>query len=407
MRCSVARNRWYIIAASLLLSTSVLSAELVPASAGPPFLGDRSVMGEGGLLPSSRDSLNVRVIGRWPFGPASAVTADEARTITYLGAGGGIYILDTSDPRNPAQLAEMSTPGYVRDMILAGDHLYVADNTGGLRIMSVSDPVSPVELGSSDTPDRTRGLVVKDTLVFLAEDAGGVRVISVSDPSDPVEIGMYAPPDSARSVTLEGSHAYVAASGAGLRVVSIADPANPVEVGFLESLFVMDVAVSGSHAYLVDQFSGLRVVSIADPANLSELGSYVPSASAGAVAVSGSYACVTKFSPVAMWVVSVDPPEFPFELGYYDCVSPGSWAWDVDVEDSYAYLTDTQQGLHIVSISETGTPTGSGLFGIDGYATGVDAVGSLACVADNYYGLRVIDTSDPEHPASVRYYQTS
>lgn len=42
------------------------------------------------------DSLNVRFVGNWPFGPSNAVAVDTARSIAFCGSGGGVYILDVS-----------------------------------------------------------------------------------------------------------------------------------------------------------------------------------------------------------------------------------------------------------------------------------------------------------------------
>ena len=44
------------------------------------------------------DNLNVNFVGHWPFGPAYAVAVKE--NYVYLASGGGIYVLDISDPYN-------------------------------------------------------------------------------------------------------------------------------------------------------------------------------------------------------------------------------------------------------------------------------------------------------------------
>jgi len=50
-----------------------------------------------GVAPA-QDSLNVRFIGNWPFGPVAAVALDSARDLAFVGSGGGIYVLDELHP---------------------------------------------------------------------------------------------------------------------------------------------------------------------------------------------------------------------------------------------------------------------------------------------------------------------
>ena len=49
------------------------------------------------------DSLNISFTGNWPFATASAVSCDSARNLSFCGAGGGVYILDVTNPSNPSK----------------------------------------------------------------------------------------------------------------------------------------------------------------------------------------------------------------------------------------------------------------------------------------------------------------
>ena len=66
--------------------------------------------------PNSGDSLNVSCVGRWPFGSSYAVEVQD--DLVYLGSGGGIYVLDISDPTSPMVVTEFATPGLVRGLFL-------------------------------------------------------------------------------------------------------------------------------------------------------------------------------------------------------------------------------------------------------------------------------------------------
>ena len=63
------------------------------------------------VIDNRADSLNVRFVGNWPFGACWGVELDSTREIGFLGSGGGVYIIDVSnpeDPVDPACLADLS-----------------------------------------------------------------------------------------------------------------------------------------------------------------------------------------------------------------------------------------------------------------------------------------------------------
>jgi hypothetical protein len=62
---------------------------------------------------------NVELVGAWPFGPSYTVTVDKG--ICYLGSGGGIYVLDVSNPAKPEKIAEHRTPGLVVGLAAQGE----------------------------------------------------------------------------------------------------------------------------------------------------------------------------------------------------------------------------------------------------------------------------------------------
>ena len=75
-----------------------------------PFSGRSGHPASSGLFPGgisaglTLESDSVDFVGAWPFGPASAVAVDEDNNLAFLGSGGGVYILDISDPANPLEL---------------------------------------------------------------------------------------------------------------------------------------------------------------------------------------------------------------------------------------------------------------------------------------------------------------
>ncbi len=49
------------------------------------------------------DTNNASLVGNWPFGPSYAVSYDNSRNTAFLSSGGGVYIIDVSNPANPVK----------------------------------------------------------------------------------------------------------------------------------------------------------------------------------------------------------------------------------------------------------------------------------------------------------------
>ena len=53
---------------------------------------------EGMVFDSGFDSLNIRFIGNWPFNVSATVYYDDVNGIAFLGSGGGVYLINASNP---------------------------------------------------------------------------------------------------------------------------------------------------------------------------------------------------------------------------------------------------------------------------------------------------------------------
>ncbi|MBN1920197.1 MAG: hypothetical protein JW892_03050, partial [Anaerolineae bacterium] len=156
------------------------------------------------------------------------------------------------------------TPGSALGVAVSGGYTYVADGYGGgLRVVDVSNPAAPVEVGYYDTPGSALGVAVSGGYAYVVDGyGGGLRVVDVRNPAASVEVGYYDTPGSALGVAVSGGYAYVADSSSGLRVVDVRNPAAPVEVGFYDTPgSAEDVAVSGGYAYVADGDGGLFILS--------------------------------------------------------------------------------------------------------------------------------------------------
>ncbi len=337
-----------------------------------------------------------RLLGRWPYGPASAVAVSGS--LAFVGSGTTMLVLDVSTPSSPQLLGDVTLPDLVHGIAAAGGYAYVADGESGLRVIDVSNPSAPLEIGFLDTPSWAFGVAVAGSHAYVANGSLGLRVIDVSVPSVPVVVGSLDTPDYAYGVAVAGSHVYVADGGSGLRVIDVANPAAPVEVGSLDTPgYAYGLAVAGSHAFLADGNSGLRVISIASPSSPVESGSLDIGGTAQTVAVAGGLAFVG-----AEWrdlrVVDVSNPTAPVARGTLDLRCKRA---DLAVAAGLVYVASDYDGLLLAEYSDPDAPTTVGSYRTAGGSYSVAVAGGLAYVGAYAPGLLVLDLGTPSSPVEV------
>lgn len=401
------------------------------------------------------DSLYVRFVSNWPFGPSHAVLATDYHVL--LASGGGVYVLNIDDPANPfvatdtirtrgfvtslrimylsppavvlyvgagnagievwdmldvlrpERMCVYDTPGYTYDYDAMGTfkqtETYVAAGDSGLRIISLWP--QPEELGYYYTPGSARGIRFNPNLCYVADGYSGLRIIDVSDPYNPYEIGSYDTDGYANAVDVYWNHpeyyAYIADGEDNVIILDINDPSNPQYAGQYYDPFTYtnNVEVKGNYLFLSNGFDGFEVITLGIPPQP------VSSHNTPGYACDAAYSFIHDCALVAdrsggLRIIDINLMDQ--ELGYYDV--PG-WAVGVFVAGTYAYIADGTGGLRVLDISTITYPTETGYCNTDGFAWKVYVSGSYAYVAANLDGLTVIDITSPINPQVVSTYNTA
>jgi len=347
------------------------------------------------------DSLNVRFVGNFPFGRPFHVAYDSLRNLAFLSSGGGVYILDVSNPSNPAVISDVIR---CRDYIHS--ELFYDSNTQRLyiaverwfEIWDVSNPNLPSKLSSfvtSESPVQVSDIYVSGTYAYCF-GGSGFSVVDVSSPQNPQIVGEIALPGG--SVAVKDSFAYVLADG--FHVIDISDPENPEIVAFLWQ-FGGDISVFGSYAF-ISSGSGLyfRIIDISDPHNPQFAGYFDSPEGVYHAHVIGTIAYLS--TELALRVVDISDPMNPQELGFF----PGRGR-DIFVRDTLAYFVDIYTGLRILNVSTPSSPHEIATYVPPGISNEVCISGSYAYVTDDK-GLWIIDVSDQSFPREVgRCYTTT
>lgn len=206
-------------------------------------------------------------------GAIGIVVKDNYAYLTSLLTGeSGILTVNVSNLTNPTAIKVGPGTGWLYDITIDGNFVYVANDQAGLSIFNVTDVNYPEKISQYDDGlGWAREVVVKDDLAFVADCSKGLDIVNVSDPLNPVQYSNCNYPDSnAWGVNITGNYAFIADAQIGLVVIDISDPKFPVKVGqYFEAYSHVDcrVAVKDDHAFVVSQSWGCKIIDVSDPTN--------------------------------------------------------------------------------------------------------------------------------------------
>ncbi len=198
--------------------------------------------------------------------------------------GGGIGVVDISDPANPVLVDTVSMEGaMVMGLSTVDNHLIVisqrvyaqtdeaTDYITRLQIFDISDPLAPVEVGrlepAVELPEQVWDFTVAGDTVYAAsvrygsENEYKLYVLDISDPVNPVEIGRFELPGNVTKMVAAGDTMYMRLSDSGVWALNINDRSHPYLSGHLRPS-ILDFGVDGDLLYLASGDAGLVIVQV-------------------------------------------------------------------------------------------------------------------------------------------------
>ena len=152
-----------------------------------------------------------------------ALSVDAGFLIAFLADNSHIRVIVYDMINGPPEvIRSVETPGQASDVMVIGDHVFVADGDGGLRIMDW-EPGELEEVGAFEDLDDARALTVLGSYCYIADVNSGLHVIDVSDPENPDEGAAHDTEGEARGVTVNGDYAYIADGENGLVILDVSD----------------------------------------------------------------------------------------------------------------------------------------------------------------------------------------
>jgi hypothetical protein len=208
------------------------------------------------------------------------------------------------------------------------------------------------------------------------------RVIDISNPSKPKQVGFNPRSDNACNIEVSGNYGYIVDQH-GLLVMNLSNPVEPVVVGGWNSWRqVTNIAISGNYAYITLEGTDLVVIDISEPRSPRAVGLYITRGNTEKIAVDRKYLYVTYTYVTYAYIT---------EYNYRT------------TNRQYSYVANNNYGLEIIDISIPNEPKQAGVY--NGYIGNIVVSDNYAYIVDTW-GLRIIDISKPEKLVEVESHHT-
>lgn len=301
-----------------------------------------------------------------------------------LGATGGTegcLILDISNPLEPIDAFERPLAGFLYELTVDGDYGYTGSN--GFRVFDLSDKNNPQQVGFDLTPGSL--VAVKDTLAIYIPKSmtanNPVNIMNITNPEQPAKIGQYMAPVMTFDLALKGNYAFVACWWDGFRVVDFSNPQSPVlkshkfgwfngAIPGVDFCYVQALDIYGDYLYLVD---------------------YMP---------------FENEDTKGLYIFNISDPENPQFISRYAALN--SVAQDIRALGDYVYIADGSGGMEVINVSDPSLAYSVGYCSLPDGATGIDVSWPFVFVSDYILGgVQVVDATIPELPFVTAYYKPS
>jgi len=331
-----------------------------------------------------------------------------AGNAAFIGGRWGLYVIDVANPTSPHRIGSW---GSAIEQVEARGHLcYVTTfnpNVPGeitFHVLDVAVPSLPYQIGALDSVGGY-GVYLVDTLAFCSGDADLIRfsIVSVADSTRPYALSAIDQGGWGMGMWTSGlaQAAFGAFHWGGLYVFDTRNTSNPVRDTFLlDADAAVDVYIDNDRAYVADQMSGLKILDVRDPARPTTLGAYDSGGQfphMSSVVTRDSFAFVDWF-----WfrVVDVSDPAHPTAAGQLDLFNPPE---DMVLRDSFVYCAERNR-FQIVNVARPRQPVLVGSCVLGGDVWDLDVEDSVAYVTSNV--LTMVSIARPDSPRVVATWNT-
>lgn len=345
------------------------------------------------------DSSNTSFKGNFPFSYSYALAMSPEGDLVFVGSGGGIYVIDVTNPQNPVILSEVRTRSLVDQCTYdpATKRLYVCAYFSGIEIWDLTNLSNPTRMSRFPTEPYPRSGIsfIGDYLFFTTNYS--IWSLDVSDPYNPVVADELLIGNNLISqMYLKGNTAYIVMSSQGVKLVNVSDPLDLqliISYGFLSG---NEIDIAGNYLYGINSSGALTILNITDSLHIVYAGGLNVGGYTYDIEVFNNKAYIAKVSTGGgLQIVDVTTPATPVSISLY----PGDFEFLAGMGD-YVYLSRNSK-FSILDVSDSSSVQYVSGFEFPGFVIDVAVSGTYAYTGSN--GFRVLDVSDSTHPVEVGY----
>ncbi|MFN8467545.1 MAG: hypothetical protein U0X20_18440 [Caldilineaceae bacterium] len=310
----------------------------------------------------------------------------------------GLATIDLTAPGHPKLAASAPSAKALNGLAIAGHYAFAIAPEGGLFVYDVANPLHPQQVGFL-RGSQLEGIAVQDGFAYLAT-SGGLRIVNVADPQRPTLTTFAGIPRPVEGVAVAGRYIYLSIMPGALLIADATDPAAPVLTGGVSlPTYTKSMKVVGDRVYVANGTSGVAVVDASDPQHPRLLTTGKAGALVTDVTADNDLVLATDVSEGGLHILRGSEPDKLTAVGTYRV--PGVTV-DAAALDRYVYLATGMDGdVTIVDYDDQANPAGVGFFRTPEHSALVRVHGERLCVYGENDMIRVMDITDPLHPADV------
>lgn len=350
------------------------------------------------------DSLNMTFLGNWPLGVSYSLIYSGAGNIFMLGTGGGVMVIDATNPANPQTISVIKSRSLVDCAAYdpVNHRLYLGAYFSGVEIWDLSDMQNPARLARIPTNSYPRGgIFAEGDLLYVMSVADGIYIYDLADLQNIEMIGHY--PISSSTLIWNsakyGNLMYCAASN-NCRIVDVGDPSNPLLAGVIPGISTGVYATEGK-LYQVSYNYGLKIWNVSNPSSPQLLGQTTINGYPVKVVVQGNYAFIASSTTNpggGLRIIDVSNPANPQEVSSFS-----GYADFVAVNENLAMISGGSKS-EILDITNINSPQLASSVLLPGWVNNLCVKDNLGYTGSN--GFRVFDLSDKSSPVQIGYDET-
>ena len=349
----------------------------------------------------TNDSI-LTVLGRWAWGLCAAVDVDS--NFAYIGNGPTFHVLNISNPSNPKIYGEYLTEGFIYDIEVRDNVAFVCIG-GGLLLLDVSDPSLPGEISFIGISGVAISLALVDSFAYVTTISGSMWVIDISDIYNPCRRGGIAA-GGGFAFCVEAKDSYVYIGTPEIPMMVIVDATNPDSLSRID----FDVGGAGLSAFIKDTLlfigagNDLKIYDVSNaslPAFVGQVETYPPELiMATTVSEDGHVAFIrTLFGNT--YSVNISDLTQPVIIdGFKKEIGKSIGYTGISSSRNTLYVA-YDVGLLAFDVSEPDSLRLQSFFPTGGLAEKIYLQDTLALVASGLSGLWILDVSNPEKPVAI------